>query len=546
MPTEITIVIPATEEEDLSASDNENVPLSNRGQRSGTSSTDIATASSFVNDTTKPTGNDRKGTGNDRKGTGNDRKGTGNDRIRSRTGRYSQSKNATRVCQKKSSGNGKDKPTIGRRQTSQLHYLNDDLDKTYNVVLDRQLFRPVTKPDKVEDKPTKPQGIHVSITGSYDIDLEHQEIMVKALRAYSRHRNSDVILGDAIPTSAKATACVNRKVSDTLKAALTNHSKTTPYESDPNILLPNYASGFKLSQCRLRFFDDSDDINTLTSVPSGKGPSFSTKRRPLSTSASATVAAIPTLYQLEESDGILVDAVGHVYKSKRLRPWTPCPMKNTENIILQKENTHQPQSPRSSEVQPPVSSSLSSKPINRRKSVPSPGQPVRAASVRMDIPQPSKSFQRRNMTTHLWTDGSQLMSRSMPTSSFLHQRYNSSFPTSPRSSRDTASEKTSPVAGKQANARPSSSYSYDGGFFLGAHSGQAEYFVIHPDWVSEAVTIKKLSVGNKTVGAPVAKSASFKSGIWSGRRCLSAPPAKRRNPITWESLDSNGVPDKQF
>ncbi|KAK0040248.1 hypothetical protein Bpfe_030317 [Biomphalaria pfeifferi] len=170
--------------------------------------------------------------------------------------------------------------------------------------------------------------------------------MVKALRAYSRHRNSDVILGDAIPTSACATSCVNRKVSDTLKAALTNHSKTTPYESDPNILLPNYARGFKLSQCRLRFYDDNDDINTLTSVPSGKGPSFSTKRRPLSTSASATVAAIPTLYQLEESDGILVDAVGHVYKSKRLRPWTPCPMKNTENIILEKENTQQPQSPR--------------------------------------------------------------------------------------------------------------------------------------------------------------------------------------------------------
>ncbi|KAK0040247.1 hypothetical protein Bpfe_030316 [Biomphalaria pfeifferi] len=172
MPTEIKIVIPATEEEDLSASDNEYVPLSHRGQRSGTRSTDIATASSFVNDTTKPTGSDRKGTGNDRKGAGNDRKGAGNDRkgagndrTRSRTGRYSQSKNATRVCQ--SSGNGKDKPTIGRRQTSQIQYLNDDFDRTYNVVLDRQLFRPVTKPDKVEDEPTKPQGIHVSITGSY-------------------------------------------------------------------------------------------------------------------------------------------------------------------------------------------------------------------------------------------------------------------------------------------------------------------------------------------------------------------------------------------
>ncbi|CAG5129190.1 unnamed protein product [Candidula unifasciata] len=142
------------------------------------------------------------------------------------------------------------------------------------------------------------------------------------------------------------------------------------------------------------------------------------------------------------------------------------------------------------------------------------------------------AYQKRNQTTHIWTDSSQLMSRSLPTSSFLHRSYGSSAASSPRSSRDTSSEKTSP-AGKPTRTRPSSSYSYDGGFFVGAHTGQAEYFVIHPDWVSEAITLKKYLNETEKNGPPLKQAVSLKGPTLQGRRCLSAPP-KHRNPITWK------------
>lgn len=137
----------------------------------------------------------------------------------------------------------------------------------------------------------------------------------------------------------------------------------------------------------------------------------------------------------------------------------------------------------------------------------------------------SVAYQRRNQTTHLWTDSSNLMSQSVPAASFLHRHF-SSASSSPRSSHDDS--------GKVNKARPSSSYSYDGGFFVGAHSGQAEYFVIHPDWVSEAMTVKKVSLGDKKTGSSLQRSISLTARVLpEGRRCLSAPP-KQRNPITME------------
>ena len=164
----------------------------------------------------------------------------------------------------------------------------------------------------------------------------------------------------------------------------------------------------------------------------------------------------------------------------------------------------------------------------------------------------SVAFDRRNRTTHAWGD-SGCLSQSMPSASFLHRQYGTrslgnSTASSPRSFRGepTAySERTSPAGKPSDPSKPSASYSYDGGFFVGAHSGKAEYFVIHPDWVSEVMTIKKLSVSGgggggarKTKAAPpLSHSAHFRPRSLQGRRCLSAPPQKRRNPITW--VDSN-------
>lgn len=153
----------------------------------------------------------------------------------------------------------------------------------------------------------------------------------------------------------------------------------------------------------------------------------------------------------------------------------------------------------------------------------------------------SAAFQKRNQDTHRWTDGSQLMSRSLPSNSFLHRSYGSSA-SSPRSSRDASSEKTSP-AGKSTRTRPSSSYSYDGGFFVGAHTGKAEYFVIHPDWVSEAITLKKYLHDANTNGPPLKQTVSLRAQTLHGRRCLSAPP-KSRNPITWGQNYPIHIPPK--
>jgi hypothetical protein len=60
---------------------------------------------------------------------------------------------------------------------------------------------------------------------------------------------------------------------------------------------------------------------------------------------------------------------------------------------------------------------------------------------------------------------------------------------------------------------------YDGGIFL-PNKPKHEYFVIHPDWVSESMTIQKLSLSERK---PTYVS---KTMTWPGRRCKSAPPAK--------------------
>ncbi|CAL1531839.1 unnamed protein product [Lymnaea stagnalis] len=465
--------------------------------------------------------------------------------------------------------------------TSQ-HRIPLDLDQDDKVLLDmgqgrgsaQNPTRPKTCHGQREGQRTG-QCVHLSISGTYDIDVEHRDIMVKALRAYSRHRFNDS--GGSYTNNnrdpAREQNCDSQvgKRTEGVKGQL--DQDVTQIPGAPGADANGSNRDFRLSQCRLKFHDD---IDFMTSMPRGRGPSLSVKRKPLMTSSPAVVTAVPTLYALEESDGIIADAVGHVYQHKRVRPWTALPGKYVEYVRVNTSDTPENLNIRASDTGRTSSSSHAVVPPTRRRSTsstapgrhpstapshhpstvpshppstapspqprnaPSPQHRVGTRSMSDNVPH-SMAFQRRNRTTHIWTDGSQLMSTSLPTGSFLHQHVNSSLLSSPRSSRSTASEKTSP-AGKPS--RPSSSYSYDGGFFLGAHSGHAEYFVIHPDWVSEAVSIKKLSIGSKPSTPPVSKSASFRGGNWCGRRCLSAPPAKRRNPITWDVSDPIDIPAK--
>ncbi|XP_053405623.1 uncharacterized protein LOC123565434 isoform X2 [Mercenaria mercenaria] len=104
------------------------------------------------------------------------------------------------------------------------------------------------------------------------------------------------------------------------------------------------------------------------------------------------------------------------------------------------------------------------------------------------------------------------------------------------SSSRSSSAKSSPshsVCRPKSAANKNSKYFYDGGLFTHPKNGNPEYFVIHPDWVSESMSIQKLSLTDRTKTIPKSKSMT-----WPGRRCNSAPPSKYRNPITWESVQT--------
>lgn len=105
------------------------------------------------------------------------------------------------------------------------------------------------------------------------------------------------------------------------------------------------------------------------------------------------------------------------------------------------------------------------------------------------------------------------------------------------------------------HARPSSAYSYDGGFFITANNHGKDSFVINPEWVSEDETVKKLNGGQDVklamhgerggegdggtgggasrdgVDGTKPKLITWKS--YASKRSKSAPPARLRNPITW-------------
>ncbi|XP_062583289.1 uncharacterized protein LOC134245053 isoform X1 [Saccostrea cucullata] len=124
------------------------------------------------------------------------------------------------------------------------------------------------------------------------------------------------------------------------------------------------------------------------------------------------------------------------------------------------------------------------------------------------------NYQRRNKTT--W------MSHSFPSASFLnhyaklHQLSQSRV-------------ENLPPAGKPTKTnRPQSAYAYDGGMFTPT-GPKNEIYVIDPEWVSEAMTIQKLNL-NRRPNTLVTSA----SDTWPGRRCKSAPPQNRRNPISWD------------
>ncbi|KAK3097249.1 hypothetical protein FSP39_008057 [Pinctada imbricata] len=148
---------------------------------------------------------------------------------------------------------------------------------------------------------------------------------------------------------------------------------------------------------------------------------------------------------------------------------------------------------------------------------------VKRVTLSMDdsLSPKAQSYLRRNKSTHAW------QSHSFPSANYLSQHVRQQFQQIAQARNDVV-----PAAGKSStsNERPSSAmnYSYDGGIFL-PHKAKHDYFVIHPDWVSESMTIQKLSLKDRK---------KKKTDTWPGRRCKSAPPPNERNIITWNNGES--------
>ena len=171
-------------------------------------------------------------------------------------------------------------------------------------------------------------------------------------------------------------------------------------------------------------------------------------------------------------------------------------------------------------------------------------RPLHIATVNinmMEINNKAKSFLKRNEGSHSW------YSNSYPTvnnlkyvrvphaymSASVGERDLSSSLSSSRSS-STKSSPSHPAGRPQSAVKPQ--YNYDGGLFVHPRKGPKEEFVIHPDWVSESISIQKISLSKRTSNIkPVKNERMTKSMTWPGRRCKSAPPSKLRNPITWEA-----------
>lgn len=148
--------------------------------------------------------------------------------------------------------------------------------------------------------------------------------------------------------------------------------------------------------------------------------------------------------------------------------------------------------------------------------------PVELARVTISMGESPKqiNFQRRNRST--W------MSHSFPSASYLNQYAKLHQLSQSR-------VESIPAAGKPTASRPQSAHAYDGGVFSPT-GPKNDYYVIHPEWVSEAMTIQKLNLKRRP--NTLVMSAS---DTWPGRRCKSAPPQNRSNPITW---DSSNQPDQ--
>ena len=81
---------------------------------------------------------------------------------------------------------------------------------------------------------------------------------------------------------------------------------------------------------------------------------------------------------------------------------------------------------------------------------------------------------------------------------------------------------------QEQTSRKKSDYRFEGTCFARQNARDRPYFTIHPEWVSESLYVKGISLGSKRNATPA-------NTFLPQRRCKSAPPPRSRNPITWEN-----------
>lgn len=138
---------------------------------------------------------------------------------------------------------------------------------------------------------------------------------MKALIAYSQHCRGKT--GDAGNESTTVDQSKERLTSQNCRYLLSNDSVTgcqsashSKFENDTPLARSGETSHcLKMAQCRLKYYDDP-----------GTGRSIENRSKSPLTSRTS-----PLLYSLQDADGVLADAVGHVYKSTHSRPWSVLP-----------------------------------------------------------------------------------------------------------------------------------------------------------------------------------------------------------------------------
>ncbi|XP_013378675.1 uncharacterized protein LOC106150424 isoform X2 [Lingula anatina] len=122
-----------------------------------------------------------------------------------------------------------------------------------------------------------------------------------------------------------------------------------------------------------------------------------------------------------------------------------------------------------------------------------------------------------------------------PTHKFANLRVQSARPTRPDSSVSRMSLPNMTDLRHYKNKTWKHINSHGAGVFTPCGS-RREYYTIHPDWVSENLSVQKLSLSNRQSGKDTVDAATrFKSSSLPTRRCKSAPPPRSRNIITWET-----------